>query len=74
MKGEPEWLEYADPSQNRYRCAQLAEGRLAACLFINRNHELPARDWLTQLFTEPRLDAKARMSLLAGLPSTAGDD
>lgn len=73
-EGEPEWLEYADSSQNRYRCAQLAEGRLAACLFVNRNHELPARDWLTQLFAEPRLDAKARMSLLAGRPSTAGDD
>ena len=27
-----------------------------------------------QLFAEPRLDAKARMSLLAGLPSTVGDD
>ena len=74
MEGEPEWLEYADSSQNRYRCAQLVEGHLAACLFINRNHELPARDWLTKLFAEPRLDAKARMSLLAGRPSTAGDD
>ena len=73
-ESEFEWLEYADPSQGRYRCAQLAEGRLAACLFINRSHQLPARDWLAKLFAETTLDSKARMSLLAGRPVSAGDD
>ncbi|MFZ4701451.1 MAG: (2Fe-2S)-binding protein, partial [Candidatus Methylumidiphilus sp.] len=73
-EGESEWLEYADSSQGRYRCAQLLEGRLLACLFINRNHELPARDWLAGLFAETTLDAKARMGLLAGRPLSAADD
>ncbi len=69
-----EWLEYADPSQGRYRCAQLAGGRLLACLFVSRNHELPPRDWLAGLFAGDTLDPKERMGLLAGRPLSAGDD
>jgi assimilatory nitrate reductase catalytic subunit len=72
--GTREWLEYADASQGRYRCAQLDEGRLLACLFVSRNHELPPRDWLAGLFAEPALDPKARMGLLAGRPVSAADD
>jgi assimilatory nitrate reductase catalytic subunit len=69
-----EWLEYADAALGRYRCAQLAEGRLLACLFVGRTQELPARDWLAGLFAETKLDPKARMSLLAGKPASAADD
>jgi assimilatory nitrate reductase catalytic subunit len=69
-----EWLEYADASQGRYRCARLADGRLLACLFVGRGHELPPRDWLSGLFAEARLDPKARMGLLAGRPASAADD
>jgi len=71
---ELEWLEYADASQGRYRCARLAQGRLRACLFVSRGHELPPRDWLAGLFAEARLDPKARMGLLAGRPVSAADD
>jgi assimilatory nitrate reductase catalytic subunit len=69
-----EWLEYADPSQGRYRCASLQQGRLLACLFVNRNHKLPHRDWLAGLFGEAKLDPKARLGLLAGKPVSAADD
>jgi assimilatory nitrate reductase catalytic subunit len=69
-----EWLEYADASQGRYRCAQLAEGRLLACLFVSRGHELPPRDWLAGLFADAQLDPKDRAGLLAGRPPAAGDD
>ncbi|MEI7868952.1 MAG: hypothetical protein WCI11_13770 [Candidatus Methylumidiphilus sp.] len=73
-EGGVEWLEYADSAQGRYRCAQLGEGCLLACLFVSRNHELPARDWLAGLFAETTLDTKARMGLLAGRPASAADD
>ncbi|MDD5035641.1 MAG: molybdopterin-dependent oxidoreductase [Methylococcaceae bacterium] len=63
-----EWLEYADPSQGRYRCVQLGEGRLTACLFVSANPELPARDWLAGLFAEPALNPRSRQGLLAGKP------
>lgn len=66
--GEEEWLEFADPSQGRYRCAQLSSGRLQACLFVDSTLQLPARDWLFGLFTEMALDQKARQGLLAGRP------
>ena len=69
-----EWLEYADASQGRYRCARLEQGRLLACLFVARGHELPPRDWLAGLFAEVRLTPKTRMGLLAGRPPSADDD
>ncbi|CAG0950140.1 hypothetical protein GPROT1_00031, partial [Gammaproteobacteria bacterium] len=71
---DQEWLEYADPSQGRYRCAQLSRGRLLACLFVSPTHELPARDWLAGLFAQASLDPKSRQGLLAGRPVSAGED
>jgi len=69
---DEEWLEYADASQGRYRCAQLFEGRLMACLFVNRSQELPNREWLAGLFAQASLDPKSRMGLLAGRPVSGG--
>jgi len=69
-----EWLEYADASQGRYRCARLAQGRLLACLFIGRTHGLPPRDWLAGLFAQAQLDPQARLGLLTGRPASAADD
>ncbi|MFM8332524.1 MAG: molybdopterin-dependent oxidoreductase [Candidatus Methylumidiphilus sp.] len=61
-----EWLEYADAAQGRYRCAQLSDGRLSACLFVSRSAELPPRDWLAGLFAAAALNRQDRMGLLAG--------
>ncbi len=74
QEGGEEWLEYADSSLGRYRCAQLSGGRLLSCLFVSPGHELPSRDWPTELFARSQLNTGERMSLLAGRPASAEDD
>jgi assimilatory nitrate reductase catalytic subunit len=66
-----EWLDYADASQGRYRCAQLAAGKLAACLFVGSQSETLSREWLAGLFALPTLEPRVRMALLAGRPLSA---
>ena len=51
-----------------------ANGRLQGCVFIAPDHRLVPRTWLTSLFAEDTLSAKARMSLLTGQPQEAGED
>ena len=69
-----DWLEFADTTAGRYRCAVLRGGRLEACLFVNAGPELPGRDWLAGLFAEPEVAAPARRSLLSGKPAASGED
>jgi assimilatory nitrate reductase catalytic subunit len=69
-----EWVEYADPSHGRYRCALIRENRLMACLFVSRGHELPPRDWLAGLFGQMALSQQARLALLAGRPLGQEED
>ncbi|QSA97649.1 nitrate reductase [Methylococcus sp. EFPC2] len=69
-----QWLEFGDPARGRYRAARLHDDRLADCLFVGPDHELPSRDWLCGLFGEATLSPGARASLLAGKPASADDD
>jgi assimilatory nitrate reductase catalytic subunit len=69
-----EWLAYRDPSIGRYRYASMRDGRLEGCVFIANDHRLVSRSWLTSLFAQDKLSAKARMSLLTGQPLEAGED
>jgi assimilatory nitrate reductase catalytic subunit len=69
-----EWIAYRDPSIGRYRYASIRNGRLEGCIFIAQDHRLVSRSWLTGLFSENTLSAKARMSLLTGQPLEAGED
>jgi assimilatory nitrate reductase catalytic subunit len=76
-----EWLEYEDVVINggemryeRYRCAIIEQDRLQAVMFLSRESELPARQWLGQQFKADVLDAKTRRSLLAGSASGAKDE
>ncbi|NJD08067.1 MAG: nitrate reductase [Methylococcaceae bacterium] len=66
------WLEFAAPHAGRYRCALLRDGRLHACLFVAASHELPPRDWLSELFSEDPLAEPARRALLSGTALAAG--
>ena len=70
--GTDHWLEFADPHAGRYRCALLRDGRLHACLFVGASHDLPSRDWLSELFAEAELPEPARRALLSGTPLAGG--
>ncbi|MGY3534986.1 nitrate reductase [Bradyrhizobium sp. USDA 4452] len=71
---EIEWIAYRDPAAGRFRYAAVRDGRLEGCVFIAPDHTLPSRAWLTGLFAERQLSPNARMALLAGRPSGAGED
>ncbi len=71
---EIEWIAYRDPAAGRFRYAAVRDGRLEGCVFIAPDHTLVSRAWLVGLFAEDQLSPAARMSLLAGQPSGAGED
>lgn len=73
-KDSGEWLEFADPSAGRYRCAELRGGRLHASLFASTGSELPPRDWLGGLFNHEKLPDMDRASLLVGRPASPMED
>jgi assimilatory nitrate reductase catalytic subunit len=60
------WLSYEDRGGGQFRYAAIAEDRLQACLFIARDHRLPDRAWLAELFAKPILAPQDRLALLAG--------
>ena len=43
-------------------------------MFIAASHDLPARSWLSQLFSEQTIDNETRMSLLAAQPGAGLPD
>ena len=71
---EGEWLEFADHSAQRFRAGIIKNNQLDTILFIAPTHELPARTWLTRLFSESPLSDEARSNLLAGKPGADQPD
>ena len=69
-----EWLEYVDQETNRFRAGKIIDNRLESIIFIADEHKLPARSWLSQLFSEQTLSDEMRMSLLAGKPGAGLPD
>ena len=65
--GGPEgWMTLRDPAAETFRAARLVDGRLEACVFTGPDYQLPARDWLMELFAHDRLEPMERRALLAG--------
>jgi assimilatory nitrate reductase catalytic subunit len=69
-----EWLEFADIKAQRFRAGIIKNNQLDAVVFIAPNHDLPARTWLSNLFTESPLTDEARSNLLAGKPGADQPD
>jgi assimilatory nitrate reductase catalytic subunit len=62
-----EWIAYRDGRAGQFRFAELRGSRLSACLFVApKPEQLPARDWLAEMFTRATLSAQDRMGVLAG--------
>jgi assimilatory nitrate reductase catalytic subunit len=57
---------YRDPARGVFRAALIAEGRIAAVLFMGREGEVPAWSVLAAAWRSERLDTAARHLLLAG--------
>jgi assimilatory nitrate reductase catalytic subunit len=71
---EGEWLEFADLTAQRFRAGIIKHNQLDAVVFVAPNHDLPARTWLSNLFTEFPLTDEARSNLLAGKPGADQPD
>jgi len=69
-----EWLEFSDHGTQRYRAGKIIDNRLESVVFIASEHTLPARSWLSQLFSEQTITDEMRMSLLAGKPGAGLPD
>ena len=67
--GEGAWITLEDHATGLHRAALVRDGRLRAVLFLGPDHELPARDWLVDLFTRDRLELSERRALLAAKPA-----
>ena len=71
---EGEWIEFLDQGASRFRTAKIVNNRLESVVFIASEFDLPARSWLSQLFSETSLNDEMRMSLLAGKPGAGLPD
>ena len=67
-------VQYLDKKGSRYRSARIESNRLQSVAFIAPTVELPARSWLGSVFEEEKIEAKTRLSLLAGQLSGAKDE
>jgi assimilatory nitrate reductase catalytic subunit len=67
-----ERVEIVDAARGGLRVAVLAEGRVAAALYVTRSGRLPERDWMIAQLSAP--DAASSMELLAGRPATPQPD
>ncbi len=74
MPQQGEWLEYWDAKAGSYRAGLIKAQRLEAVVFASKHYQLPERSWLSQLFDENPLSDSARLNLLAGKPTQAGQD
>jgi assimilatory nitrate reductase catalytic subunit len=63
-----QWVEYDDAAAGSFRAAVLVDGRLEACLLLERGATLPPRDWLVDQFANDQIDSAERRSLLRGRP------
>ncbi len=71
---EGEWLEFFDQREKRFRAGKIIDNKLENIIFIADKHDLPARTWLSQVFSEQTLSDEMRMSLLAGKPGAGQPD
>ncbi|MTI64437.1 nitrate reductase [Methylophaga sp.] len=71
---EGEWLDFIDKKAGRYRAGKIVGNKLEGVVFIAPSHELPARSWLSQLFTSTSLSDTERYSLLVGQPGKGQKD
>ncbi len=67
-------IEYQDSANGVYRVAQLSHEQLQFVAMFSQNKHLPARSWVSQLFSEPNLDEEMRAGLLAGKPGAGVPD
>ncbi len=74
LGSEGDKVQYQDTDGGRYRAARIKDGVLQAVIFMAPTTELPARNWLGSVFTQAELDARTRLSLLAGKESGAKDE
>lgn len=63
-----DWIEYRDAAMGRYRAACLQQGKLQAIFFIAPDQRLPEREWLSSLFSQPRLELADLAGLLSARP------
>jgi assimilatory nitrate reductase catalytic subunit len=61
-----ETLSLDDPATGALRRALLKDGRLEQVLFLTMSGRLPPREWLAGLFAASEVDARDRITLLAG--------
>jgi len=62
-----DWIDASDREADMYRGALFDDDQLTACLFVSpRRDSLPARAWLEAQFSEAHIDARERISILAG--------
>lgn len=73
-QADADWIEYMDSGTGAYRAALLADDRLIACLFLSPSPNLPARGWLSELFSRDKLTDLDRLGLLTGQRPDAGAD
>ncbi len=72
--GVAQWIEYHDESSGSFRAAVLADGKLEACMLLERTATLPARSWLIEQFGNAQVGAGERGSLLRGRPAAGNYD
>ena len=69
-----EIIKYEDKKGKRFRTASIVNGRLDSVLFMAPTILLPNPSWLGSIFNKTKIDAKIRLSLLAGKESGAKDE
>lgn len=74
LGNEGEWIEFIDQGTNRFRAARIVNNHLEGAIFIAPEFDLPARSWLSQLFSEISLSDEMRKNLLAGKPGSGIPD
>ncbi|NOQ16507.1 MAG: molybdopterin-dependent oxidoreductase, partial [Methyloprofundus sp.] len=71
---KPQWQEYTDPAENKYRAARILDNQLQSMIFIAPNILLPERSWLSSLFEKPEFEKQDRLALLTGKPPLGTPD
>lgn len=70
----PQWQEYTDPVEHKYRAARIINNQLQSVVFIAPTIQLPERNWLTGLFAKSELTKEERLALLTGKPPLGTPD
>jgi len=70
----PQWQEYTDPAENKYRAARILDNQLQSVIFVAPSIDLPERSWLSSLFEKPEFKKEDRLALLTGKPPLGTPD